>query len=229
LLLNLEQAFNERRDVEGRSANELWAEEHARLLPLPATPFEVRRVVPVEVSSQALVRIEGASYSVPSRWARLKATAYVGVDDIRLVCMGESVTHPRQRYGRRLVRYRDYLPELAHKPKAVRQVAPELTDELGEPWGQVWRLLSDVHGEREAARVLARLLGAACERGEAQVARALDAALRERRIALLDLVAEDRAEPPSITVPPALADYVVESGRATDYDHLLLADGGSHG
>jgi hypothetical protein len=27
-------------------------------------------------------------------------------------------------------------------------------------------------------------------------------------------------------VPPALAEYVVESGRASDYDHLLLADGG---
>jgi hypothetical protein len=174
------------------------------------------------------VRVEGAWYSVPSRWARLEATAHVGVSDVRLDCMGESVTHPRQRSGGRRVRYRDYLPELAHKPKAVRQVAPELTAELGEPWGRVWRLLSDAHGEREAARVLARLLGAACERGEEQVARALEAALRERRIALLDLVSEDRASPPLIAVPPALADYVVESGHATDYDHLLLADGGCH-
>lgn len=142
--------------------------------------------------------------------------------------MGESVTHPRQRFGGRRVRYRDYLPELAHKPKAVRQVAPELVAELGEPWGRVWRLLSDAHGEREAARVLARLLGAVCERGEEQVAQALEAALGERRVALIDLVSEDGASPPSIAVPPALADYVVESGRATDYDHLLLADGGCH-
>jgi hypothetical protein len=140
--------------------------------------------------------------------------------------MGESVTHPRQRSGRRLVRYRDYLPELAHKPKAVRQVAPELTAELGEPWSRVWQLLTDAHGEREAARVLARLLGVVSEHDEEQVARALEAALRERRIALLDVVSEDRASPPPIAVPPTLADYVVESGRATDYDHLLLADGG---
>ena len=92
--------------------------------------------------------------------------------------------------------------------------------------GSVWQLLSDAHGEREAARVLARLLGAACERGEEQVARALETALRERRRALLDLVSEEAASPRSIAVPPALADYVVESGRATDCDHLLLADGG---
>jgi|SRR6516165_4914099 transposase len=228
LLLNLEQAFSARPEREGKSANDLWAEERVRLLPLPTTPFEVSRITPVEVSSQSLVRVEGAWYSVPSRWARLEATAYVGVDDIRLVCLGESVTHPRQRCGGRWVRYRDYLPELAHKPKAVRQVAPELTAELGEPWGRVWRLLSDAHGEREAARVLARLLGAVCERGEEPVARALEAALSERRIALLDLIAQDDASPQSIAVPPALAEYVIESGRATDYDHLLLADGGCH-
>ena len=79
--------------------------------------------MPVEVGSQALVKVEGASYSTPSRWARLQATAYIGVDQIRLVCLNESVTHPRVRPGGRQVFYRDYLPELARKPKAVRQVA----------------------------------------------------------------------------------------------------------
>ena len=44
--------------------------------------------------SRAMVRIEGAWYSVPSRWARLNATAYLGVDDVCITCMGESVTHP---------------------------------------------------------------------------------------------------------------------------------------
>ena len=63
---------------------------------------------------------------MPSRWARLRATAYVGVDQVRLVCMDESVTHPRVGFGRRRVVYRHYLPELARKPQAVRQVAPEL-------------------------------------------------------------------------------------------------------
>jgi hypothetical protein len=57
----------------------------------------VRKPIPVEISSRAMVRIEGAWYSVPSRWARLNATAYLGVDDVRITCMGESVTHPRGR------------------------------------------------------------------------------------------------------------------------------------
>jgi hypothetical protein len=32
----------------------------------------------------------------------------------------------------------------------------------------------------------------------------------------------------NIAVPDALAAYVVEAARASDYDHLLLADGGTH-
>ena len=48
-------------------------------------------------------------------------------------CLNETVTHHRIRPGGRQVVYRDYLPERARKPKAVRQVAPELVAELGEP------------------------------------------------------------------------------------------------
>jgi hypothetical protein len=83
-----------------------------------------------ECQSRAMVRIEGAWYSVPSRWARLDAIAYIGVDDVRITCLGESVAHPRVRFGTRQVRYRHYLPEPARKPHAVRQVAPELIAEL---------------------------------------------------------------------------------------------------
>ena len=101
LLLDLEQAFSAHRNRDGQRASELWAEEHARLSPLPAAPFVVSRMTPVEVSSQALVKVEGACYSVPSRWARLPAAAYIGVDQIRLVCLNESVTHPRVRPGGR--------------------------------------------------------------------------------------------------------------------------------
>jgi transposase len=65
LLRDLEQAFGTRRNHDGQRASELWVEEQARLSPLPATPFVVSRMTPVEVSSQALVKVEGASYSTP--------------------------------------------------------------------------------------------------------------------------------------------------------------------
>jgi len=227
LLADLAAAFAARRDAAGKPASELWEEERAQLLALPASAFEVRKAVPVEISSRSMIRIEGAWYSVPSRWARLDATAYLGVDDVRITCMGESVTQPRVRFGTRQVRYRHYLPELARKPHAVRQVAPELLAELGTPWSGLWELLRGVHGELEAARVLARLLGAVCEHGEERVRLALEAALAQRRVDTPDRSAAKTALE-NIAVPDALASYVVEAARASDYDHLLLAEGGTH-
>jgi transposase len=227
LLADLDAAFEVRRDVSGKSVSELWTQERAQLLPLPATSFEVRKPAPVEISSRSMVRIEGAWYSAPSRWARLGAIAYIGVDDVRITCMGESVTHPRARFGTRQVRYRHYLSELARKPHAVRQIAPELIAELGAPWNGLWELLSRAHGELEAARVLARLLGAVCEHGEERVRRALEAAIAQHRVDAREFSAP-RPRIENVAVPDALAGYVVEAGRASDYDHLLLADGGAH-
>ena len=79
----------------------------------------------------------------------------------------------------------------------------------------------------EAARVLARLLGAVCEHGEERVRRALEAAVSRQRIEVPEFPAPKFA-PQEIAVPDALAAYVVEAGRAADYDHLLLADGEAH-
>ena len=120
------------------------------------------------------------------------------------------------------------MSELARKPKAVRQVASELVAELGEPWGAVWRLLSAAHGEREAARMLARLVSAIGEHGEQKVARALEAALIEQRIGLLDVITPEPKASPAITLPSALAGIEIEAGKAADYDHLLLTDGDAH-
>jgi transposase len=225
LITDLERAFAERCNLEGRRLSNLWDEERPQLMALPAAPFEVNEPVTVEISSRALVRVEGAWYSAPSRWARLRATAYIGVEQIRLVCMDESVIHPRVGFGRRRVVYRHYLPELARKPKAVRQVAPELLAELGEPWDRLWQLLAAPHGQLEAARVLAKLLGVLEEHGEARIQPVLEAALAQQRIGP---GAPKAATPAVIAVPDALAEFVIEAGRATDYDHLLLDAGGAH-
>jgi transposase len=226
LLGELDAAFAARHDT-SRPSSELWAQERMQLLPLPATSFELGKPIPVEISSRAMVRIEGAWYSVPSRWARLNATAYLGVDDIRITCMGESVTHPRARFGTRQIRYRHCLPELSRKPHAVRQVAPELIAELGAPWSGLWGLLCGTHGELEAARVLARLLGAVCKHGEDRVRLALEAAINRHRREVSDL-ATTGPKIENVAVPDALASYVIESGSASDYDHLLLANGVTH-
>ncbi len=177
------------------------------------------------MSRGAQARAEGAWYSAPSRWAGLVATAYIGVDELTLRCRGEEVAHPRQPFGGRLVRYRHYLGELARKPQAVRQVAPELLAELGEPFGRLWVLLEGERGGHEAARALARLLRAVDEHGEERVRGVLEQVLDQERfdeLAVQRLLTAAQGPAP-VTVPEALRGYEVESASAAVYDRLLAA------
>lgn len=202
-----------------------FAQERKYLKELPESQFEARKVELVSISSGAAVRVDGASYSVPSRWASLRATAYVGVEDIRLVCREQTISYPKERKGGRSIRYRHYLPELARKPQAVRQVAPELVRELGSPYEKLWEMLTASHGSKEASRVLARILGASLEHGEEAVSKALEVALARGRCDLLALgkhFPDDGAEQVgNVEVPEALRGYQVETARAKDYDWLL--------
>jgi transposase len=206
------------------------AEESEHLRELPERPFEARRVELVNVSRRAMVRIEGAGYSVPSRWASLRATAYVGVEDVRIHCCGQSETYPRERKGVRKVRYRHYLAELSRKPQAVRQVAPELVRELGEPYGGLWEMLTGRYGEKEASSILSRILGAVLDHGEDPVSDALATALSEGRADLLALAPHlmDRGERAAsvVAVPEALSGYRIEAADPADYDRLLASGGG---
>jgi len=218
-----EQAVRVRSREDGRTASERFAEEQSRLMPLPAHPFEARRAVAVALSRTSRARIEGAWYSVPSRWASLEAMAYIGVEDVVITCRGESVTRRRQRFGGRDIRYRDYLPELGRKPQAVRQVAEELVAELGKPFDRLWRLLVETHGEKEAARVLSSVLAAMAEHGEAAVRNAVIQALAVERTDLLGLSwVLVRPAPMEVEVPTPLSCYTIESARAADYDVLLI-------
>ena len=63
---------------------ERFASEQPALRPLPEVAFEARRLQPVSVSRSALVRVEGAWYSVPERWAGLSVMAWVGVEEVTL-------------------------------------------------------------------------------------------------------------------------------------------------
>lgn len=206
------------------SGERLLAEEKVHLRILPERPFEARRVELVSVSRRAMVRIEGASYSVPSHWASLRATAYVGVEDIRTHCCGQTEVYPRERKGTQKIRYRHYLRELSKKPQAVRQVAPEFVTELGEPYGRLWRMLTERYGAKEASSELARILGAVLDHGEESVSDALAIALSRGRTDLLCLASHlgDRNERvSSVAVPEPLSGYRVEAANPADYDRLL--------
>jgi len=232
---DVERLWQQRKRPDGRPLSALWEEERSLFLPLPSAAFDPRCLEPVAISHSSTVKVEGAVYSLPEGWARLDAEAWIGARDIRFRCRGEETLRPRQRPGGKRVEYRDYLRELSRKPQAVRQVAPELVAELGEPYRRLWTLLEQTHGGPQAGRILAGVLGAINDHGENVVTVALNEALAAGAFATEgagNLLALTRHLPtrPVLTdtvVPLALRSVQIEAGHAADYDLLLVAGGAS--
>jgi hypothetical protein len=169
-----------------------------------------------------MVKVEGAHYSVPCRWNGLDVTVHIGPSSVDIVGPSGTVSHPRMGFGQRMVDYRHYLPELAKKPQAVRQVAAEVAKDLGEPFGGVWRLLVDEAGPARAARVFAEILGHIAERGADEVGRVLVRAIEEEQPMLLALAPIPTPEGTPAELPSTLRDIQVIGGLAADYDGWLL-------
>jgi transposase len=196
-----------------------FIEEQETWRPVPE-PFVAEATTLATVSPRALVRLDGAYYSVPCRWAGLDLVVRVGPSTVTIVGHdGTCIGHPRKRFGERAIDYRHYLPELARKPQAVRQVLPDLLRDLGEPFPAVWAHLHDAHGPREAARLLAKILGELETRGARDVVPALETALATG--APLTMARIATAAPARIDLPATLRDLDIASGCASDYDGWL--------
>lgn len=218
--LDLRAETQGRRD--GRKIADCFKEERGHMLPLPTHRFDARATRIAVTSPRAMVKVEGAHYSVPCRWHGLDVTVHIGPSRVDIVGPTGVVSHPRMSFGQRVVDYRHYLPELAKKPQAVRQVAAELAKDLGEPFGRVWRLLVDEAGPARAARVFAEILGHIAERGADEVAKVLVHAMEHEQPMLLALAPVATPKVPTAGLPHALRDVQVATGLAADYDGWLL-------
>jgi transposase len=223
VMAKIEEQAAIRKHKDGKTTAELFETDKKALKPLPETGYDVRKPRSVSISSSSTVTIESSLYSLPERWARLHAMAYIGVSDIRFVCRGDEVLREKVRRNGRVIIYKDYLRELSRKPQAVRQVAPELVQELGEPYGRLWRLLERSHGALKGARIMAGVIGAIHDHGQELVTKALFSVMDSGPV---DLLAIHRHLPSeqvnmNVMVPAALRQFHVESGRALDYDRLL--------
>lgn len=223
LLARLDRQAERERDRRGRSIAERFVAERDAMIALPQSRFRSAAVRVVAVSPRSLVQMEGAYYSVPCAWMGLELTAYVGPASVEIVGPDGRVEHPRLRFGVRSIRYRHYLPELARKPQAVRQVAHRLVPELGEPFTTLWRRLVDEHGPREAARRFTRVLEAIVRLGEPQVAIRVGRALVHDTplgLALADVASRAPTVAPDL-LPPSVQGIDVVAPCARDYDALL--------
>jgi transposase len=220
LLARLDARLETKRDVAGQTIGARFCEEQRRFRPAPL-PFVAEATTFTTVAPRAIVRLEGAVYSVPSRWAGLDLVVRIGATTVTIVGKdGTPITHPRKRFGQRSIDYRHYLPELARKPQAVRQVLPDLLRDLGAPFPAVWDHLLAAHAPRDAARLFAKILGELETRGAADVVPALETALVTGTPLVVACPAA-RAVAAHVDVPAPLRDLEVPSGCAADYDAWL--------
>jgi transposase len=224
LLAQMDARLDTQRDAAGQTIGVRFTEEQ-RLLRSAPLPFAAEATTFATVSPRALVRLEGAVYSVPSRWAGLDLIVRIGATTVTIVGReGTRILHPRKRFGQRSIDYRHYLAELARKPQAVRQVLPDLLRDLGDPFPAIWDQFHLAHGPRDAARLFAKVLGQLDTYGAAVVVPALTVALATGTPLLLALTPA-RATPARVAldaVPAPLRDIAVTSGCAADYDGWLL-------
>jgi transposase len=221
LLARVDARLETTRDATGRTIGGRFAEEHSQLR-RATVPFMAEATTVATVWPRAVIRLEGAWYSVPSRWAGLDLTVRVGPSTVTIIGRdGTQIPHPRKRFGERAIDYRHYLPELARKPQAVRQVLPDLLRDLGAPFPAVWAQLRAAHSPREAARLFAKVLGHLDLHGPAIVVPALAAALVSGTSLLL-ACAPGPVTLTAVEVPASLREIEVASGCAADYDDWLV-------
>jgi hypothetical protein len=207
----------------GQTAWERFQEARARVRGLPVVACDARRTPCLLGTHRALVQIEGAKYSVPSPWVGRTSTALIGVEESCLGWQGEPHAYAKQPRGAKVITDRHSLPALARKPPALRQGAPALLPELGEPSQTLWSMLATTHGERAAARVVAHLVAALVAHGAGDITTAVTQMMPQERP---DLHAgQERLEAVSVptrsAVPERWAGYEVEAGKASDYAFLL--------
>lgn len=220
LLARLDARLDTKRDVAGQTIGTRFLEEQRLFRPTPL-PFAAEATTFATVTPRAIVRLEGAVYSVPCRWAGLDLVVHIGATTVTIVGKdGTRIRHPRKRFGQRSIDYRHYLPELARKPQAVRQVLPDLLRDLGPPFPAVWDHLHAAHGPREAARLFAKILGELETRGAADVVPTLETALATGTPLVVARPAA-LAAAARVDVPAPLRDLEVPSGCAADYDAWL--------
>ena len=147
-----------------RTVAEVWADEHAHLMRMPA-PFDGFVEHTKRVSSTCLIAFERNRYSVPAEVANRPVSVRIYAERIVIPAEGQIIAeHPRViargrdcRSGRTVCDWRHYLSVLQRKPGALRNGAPFA--ELPQPFKRLQAvLLKRPGGDREMVEILALVL-----------------------------------------------------------------------
>ncbi len=201
-----------------RATAQLLAADRAAFGPLPAEPFESRRVEAVTINSLSLGRQGGNDYSVPTACAYQASTAIGTIDRVRFHRRGEVVAEHARCWGKGQVTFAPlhYLALLERQPGALDYARPLAGWSLPDTFAVLRRRLEEADpkgGTRQYIRVLRLLeahdlaaVTAAVERAvslavaDADAVRLLLEHARERPAAAFDLAGRPRLS--AVRVPP---------------------------
>lgn len=206
---------------------ELLEEDRRAMLPLPARPFEARRVEPGQANSLSLVRFDCNDYSVPTQYAHHAVIAVGGITTVRVVVDDRLVAEHVRDWDRENVHYNPvhYLALLERKPGALDFGKPFDDWDLPEPMTVLRRRLEGElgsAGRREFIKVLRLLESWELE----ELARAVDraVAIGALTVEAIRLLLQDGREEPAkyfrLDGHPHLQGHVIPPPNLAIYDTL---------
>lgn len=216
---------------QGRTKEELLAEELAVMRELPAVAFEASRVQATRASNLSLVRFDGNDYSVPVRCAHREVVAKGDCESVRIYHNEELVAGHRRIWEKEQVCFDPvhYLALLERKPGALDFARPLEGWELPECLHVLRRRLEADHGSegtREYIGVLRLLEKHPLSRLKAAVMAALELGCSRKELIEQYLYGEEReAATFRLEGREHLKVVNVRCTDPGDYTALLVANG----
>jgi transposase len=217
-----------------RTVGQAFAEEQARLLPLPDNPFPTDELVDVQVGKTPYVRFDLNDYSVPHTYARRTLVVAASLETVRVLDGNQVIaTHPRSFDRDEQVEDPTHIQELADYKREAREhrgidrlhhAVPQsrmLFEEVARRGGNLGGLTRGLIPllDRFGADALQHAITEALEHDTPHLS-----ALRH----ILDRNRHEQGKPPPIAVElpdnPKVRDLVVNPHSLTTYDQLRQED-----
>ncbi|MBZ5555509.1 MAG: IS21 family transposase [Acidobacteriia bacterium] len=216
-----------------RTIEERHEEEQARLISLPATPFENHKLLPVKVSRYSTVQVDRNRYSVPTAYVGRWMEAQMGCDRVRVYADQTCVADHARLFGNSKwqIHALHYLALIHQRigafetARPIRQWRAEWPSDYETLLGQLRRRLGDNRGTREFVEVLQLHGSYPAERIQSAVAEALQFQTYGYEAVKHLLVRQDspgwQCPPLECDLIPGVTDRQIALGDLSHYDRLL--------
>lgn len=212
--------------------HEALATEREHLLPLPAKPYDVARIIQTNTGKYARVIFDGVKYSVPVACAYRTVEVKGYPERVLVYHQGQVIAEHRRQYTKgaevELLSHRVDL--LARKQGALGHAKAVLASEAAQVLQRFHEGLTN--NSPTAAREMAFVLGLFKNHDHALVAEALEEAMAKGcysydavRCLLDGLTSAGQPEPLDLSVHPTLGEIKVLKPRLGAYDRLLSGQG----